>query len=228
MRVVFRFALPAVLATSVADAQAPLQGLLEMPRLFGAGACDPAPPEPVPLHAAPHGTRVGEIRVHTPYRALPEGGCRPVVVRVVRGGREDSLPTREVAYEVPAAIVTARVDGWSRVRLGAAEVWIADSTSGRYVPYETLVREGLAYVTDVAPASLRTAPAGVGGARIAADASVRVLDSRRVRDALWFEVAVLRGSPCGDDADPPVVARGWVPAHDARGEPTVWFNSRGC
>lgn len=211
-----------------AAAQAPLLGLLELPRVFGDGACDPRPPRPVPLHAAPDGAVIGALRVTAPARALPEGGCTPVVLRVQRGTRTDSLPTREIGYEVPAAIVTARVDGWSRVRLPDGEVWVADSVSGRFVPYVVLVAEGLAYLTDGAAERLGAVEGRADGARLARGASVRVVTTAEVRGALWFEVEVLRSSPCGDDPDPPVVARGWLAAHDALGEPTVWFHSRGC
>jgi len=46
-------------------------------------------------------------------------------------------------------------------------------------------------------------------------------------DDLWIDVEVLSASPCTSDA-PRVVAKGWLRAHAASGEPVVWFFSRGC
>jgi hypothetical protein len=211
-----------------AAAQAPLLGLLELPRVFGDGACDPRPPRSVPLHQTPGGARIGEIRTTVPARQLPEGGCTEAEVRVLWAGTARPLPTREVGYDVPAAIVTARVQGWSRIRLGDAEAWVADSTSGRFTFYSVLVAEGMAYATDVAAARLGLAMGAADGAALPRRASLRVVDTGSLLGALWFEVEVLRSDPCGDDPDPPVVARGWLPAHDAQGEPSVWFHSRGC
>jgi len=209
-------------------AKPPLLGLLTLPRVFGEGACDPTPARPVPLHRAPEGVQIGELRRVRPWRMHPDGGCEPLEVRVLRGDRQDTLPTREMGYEEPAAIVTARVAGWYRIRLSEGDAWVADSTSGRFVWYAQLVAEGMAFVTDGAAAGLATAAGGTRRAPVVAGAHVRVTKTAEVDGALWFEVEVLGASPCGDDPDPPTIARGWLPAHDARGEPTVWFHSRGC
>ncbi len=211
-----------------APAAAPLIGLLTLPRVFGEGACDPTPPRPVPLHAAPGGVRIGELRTVRPWRQNPEGGCDPLEVRVLRGTRRDSLPTREMGYEEAAAIVTARAPGWYRIRLHDAEAWVADSTSGRFVWYAQLVAEGLAYLEARAPSHLSASAGAPGRVAVEPGASVRVTKTADVAGALWFEIEVLRSSPCGDDPDPPTTARGWLRAHDALGEPTVWFHSRGC
>jgi hypothetical protein len=221
-------AVAGLLALGPAPALAPLLGLLTLPRVFGEGACDPTPPRPVALHDAPSGTRIGEIRTLRPWRIDPNGGCSPLEVRVLRGTHRDTLPTLEVGYEESAVIVTGRVEGWYRIRLSDGEAWVADSTSGRFVWYAQLVAEGMAFVTEAAPAGLAKTAGSARNTPLAAGASVRVTKTAEVGGALWFEVEVLAASPCGDDPDPATIARGWLPAHDAHGEPTVWFHSRGC
>jgi hypothetical protein len=217
-----------LLAAAPAHAQSPLLGLLTLPRVFGEGACDPTPPRPVALFDGPRGARIGEIRTLTPWRMNPEGGCEMLEVRVLLGAQRQALPTREMGYEELAAIVTARVDGWTRIRLEDRDAWLADSTAGRFEWYSTLVAEGLAYLADTAPVPLAAIAGGAPGPAAASRASVRVTKTADVAGVLWFEVEVLRGSPCGDDPDPPTVQRGWLRAHDAAGEPRVWFHSRGC
>jgi hypothetical protein len=58
--------------------------------------------------------------------------------------------------------------------------------------------------------------------------SLRVIGFRRVGDQLWIHVELLTHSFCESAQEPVVTARGWIPAHDTSGEPTVWFSSRGC
>ncbi len=221
-------ALAGLLGGAPTPATSPLIGLLTLPRIFGEGACDPTPPRPVPLHDAANGARIGELRTVRPWRQHPAGGCDGLEVRVLRGARRDSLPTLEMGYEESAVIVTGRADGWYRIRLHDGDAWVADSTAGRFVWYAQLVAEGLAYLTDAAPPRLASSPGGAAAAAVAAGASVRVTKTADRDGALWFEVEVLRGSPCGDDPDPPTTARGWLQAHGARSAPTVWFHSRGC
>ena len=58
----------------------------------------------------------------------------------------------------------------------------------------------------------------------------RVIETRRLGDRLWLNVEVLNHSLCdaGAHGPPETIARGWLPAHAAEGEPAVWFASRGC
>lgn len=58
--------------------------------------------------------------------------------------------------------------------------------------------------------------------------SVRVLGTRSVAGRLWLQVELVSHSVCESLREPFVVGRGWMPAHDPEGEPTVWFPSRGC
>lgn len=58
--------------------------------------------------------------------------------------------------------------------------------------------------------------------------SVRVVGTRSVAGRLWLQVELVSHSFCQSLDEPFVVGRGWMPAHDSGGEPTVWFPSRGC
>ena len=58
--------------------------------------------------------------------------------------------------------------------------------------------------------------------------SVRVVGTRAVAGRLWLQVELVSHSVCESLDEPFVVGRGWMPAHDSEGEPTVWFPSRGC
>lgn len=58
--------------------------------------------------------------------------------------------------------------------------------------------------------------------------SVRVVGTRSVAGRLWLQVELLSHSFCASLREPFVIGRGWMPAHDSAGEPTVWFPSRGC
>jgi hypothetical protein len=58
--------------------------------------------------------------------------------------------------------------------------------------------------------------------------SLRVIGFREVGAELWIHVELLSHSFCESTDEPTVTARGWMPAHDTSGEPTVWFSSRGC
>lgn len=152
----------------------------------------------------------------------------------------DALATREVGYEVPAAAVYDRVEGWSRVRLADGRSgWIPPEDSGTWFPYADLPVRRLSYLTpawsgyiwpDVGaglPVRFERAEAHIE------EQPVQVLETRMLGGMLWFRVSILMGSPCdGPDAARPA-AGGWVPGYgtSATGEefePAVWFWSRGC
>src|SRR5262245_2552204 len=94
-------------SSSVAYAQDRVIGLLSLPEVFGAGPCDRFTPAEILLYAEPDGkTRVGSIRVATPWTFPAEGGCAGLTVNVYSNGRSvGELPTLEYDYEVPAAVV---------------------------------------------------------------------------------------------------------------------------
>ena len=102
-----------------------------------------------------------------------------------------------------------------------------------FYPLEMLISSELAYLTDAFRGGRLSRIAGAAGQVTAATDSspqptVRVREFRRVNNRLWLRVEVLSHSFCEGGAMPKVTARGWLPAHDASGEPTVWFPSRGC
>ncbi|MBZ0267806.1 hypothetical protein K8I85_06590, partial [bacterium] len=175
-------------------------------------------------------------------KGLAHGGVAPVreardlaaePIAVIRS--YDDVESREFAYEQPGAVVLARVDGWSRVRLpdGAAG-WIAPEDAGTWFPYAELPVRRLNYLTghwsgyvwpDAGAGLPVRSPRRHAPGREEYPAEVH--ESMLVGGMIWFRVDVLNGNPCdGGDVRPEL--SGWVPGYGADGEPTVWFWSRGC
>lgn len=231
-------ALALLLATlPAAQAPDPIVGLLALPEVFGNAPCDRFEPQEIALYATPDAGRpIGWIRSDGAWTFNPVGGCQgslDVKVYHADTGTVAALPTREYAYEAPAAIVLDQRDRWFRIRLAEGSAWLRASRRDEYFPLEKQLAEGLTYLTQAWDGRLAPTPGGGlrGAARPPArrdDTSVRVLSSRRVNDALWIEVEIFSHSPCLGPDDPRVIDRGWVPAHAASGEPAVWFYSRGC
>ena len=220
--------------TSSARAQDRVLGLLTLPELFGSGACDRFSPREVPLHATPGGPAVGVVHVARNWTFHGDGGCEglEVAVRLRSTVEEQPLPTREYEYEAPAAIVLEQRGRWFRLRLAAGSAWMAATNQDVFHSLEKLYENALTYLTadwikqlsEVPGARLRTAriPAGT------AEPSVKVVSSRRSRGQLWFQVEVMSHSGCADASEPKAIDRGWVAAHSASGQPSIWFFSRGC
>lgn len=230
MRIVLLFS---CLAASVAPAFAQDQviGLLSLPQVFGRGACDRYTPSPVPVRAEPRGPVIGSIVVATPWTFETDGGCSGLEVAVrINGAPDVELPTREYGYEEPGAVVIDARDGWFKVRLGTSSGWVQASGT-EFHSLERLYGDKEAYLTDQWDRRLAGTPAGAGRTAPLATSrqpSVHVRRSARVKGTLWFFVDILNESFCEAGREPKVVASGWVPAHGATGEPTVWFASRGC
>lgn len=219
-----------------AQAQDRVRGLLSLPEVFGNGPCHPFEPEVVDLYATPGaGTRIASIQVDQHWAFAPHGGCEGLKVSVHRDGRRSELPTLEYSYETPAAIVLAVQDGWFKIRLTGATAWVRASGRDRFMPLAQLFSEypSLTALTDASSGSLLDGPDGapvVSKAARPVGAPVRVIEVRQRGDQMWFHIAVMSHSICDvEQAGPPdVVEVGWLPAHSAAGEPTVWFASRGC
>jgi len=229
----------ALFLAAAPSAQAPerIMGLLALPEVFGNAPCDKFQPEEVALYAAPESGRpVGRIRTDGAWTFNPVGGCTgspDVNVYHADTGGVATLPSREYAYEAPAAIVLEQRDRWFRVRLAEGSAWIRASQRDEYFPLEKLLADGLTHLTAAWDGRLARSPGG--SLRVAArplprrdDTSVRVLGFRRAGDTLWIEVEIFSHSPCAAREDPPVLDQGWVPAHAASRELVVWFSSRGC
>jgi hypothetical protein len=218
-----------------AQVQDRVAGLLALPEVFGAGACDRFTPEIITLYAAPDSRQVvGSIRVDTYWTFHERGGCEGLVVNVHRAGagRVGEFPTREYEYEAPAAIVLEQRGRWFRVRLPDGAAWLRASQRDEFLPLERLLPDRLTYLTSAWDGRLAALPGAVmtpvERSRPGADVHVRLVELRRVGDDLWVHVEVLSHSGCESAEEPGVTARGWLPAHAPSGEPTIWFFSRGC
>jgi hypothetical protein len=230
-----RLATAAMLLACVpaAHAQDAVIGLLTLPGVFGPAPCEPFQPSEVTLFAQPDSAAIaGHIRVARNWTFHEAGGCEGLEVDVhdAASGRRAALPTREAGYELPAVIVLERRGDWFRVRLDEGTAWIRASEHDEFLPIERLLEEGLTYLTEAWDGRLAPSPGAAAAAPAAAveqGPAVRVVELRRAGDRLWVHVEVLGHSPC-DSAEPPVVARGWLPVHAASGEPAIWFFSRGC
>lgn len=145
----------------------------------------------------------------------------------------DDLETREIAYEAPAAVVYAVLDGWYRLRLKSGEfAWLPAEYAGRFFPYEELPVRRLTYIRR--PWHGFVWPQPGAGLPIRASApdgqreqAVAVLDTTVIADSVWFRIELLDASPCDGGAAKAGIA-GWVPAYRETGEPLVWYYSRGC
>ncbi len=222
----------AFLMAAPADAQERVLGLLSLPQVFGPRQCAPFEPEDVALHESPNTARaIATIHVDQAWSFAPHGGCEGLEVSVHQGGQRLELPTLEFDYEMPGAIVIDQRDGWFKVRLRDRAAWLKASAANRFMPLKDLYEEfvGVTAISASFTGRLTGAPGATGGPilpQVTPAQSVRVLEIRNE----WVQVEVLSNSACtaADDGPPEVVATGWLPLHDAKGEPTVWFSSRGC
>ena len=207
-------------------------GLVSIPEVFGSGPCAAFEPQDVALHAAPaDGKPIAFIRVDQNWSFAPHGGCEGLKVSVHRGTAKEELPTREFDYEAPGAIALERRDGWIKIQLHAGVAWFKPSPVDRFMPLSDLYEEfvGVTAINKSFTARLVSTPGMLGGPilpRVAPEQPVRVAE---VRDE-WVKVEVLNNSVCtaADHGPPEVIATGWLPLHDADGEPSIWFSSRGC
>ena len=211
-------------------------GLLRLPDVYGNAPCAPFDPRVVTLHAEPGGPQVASIHVDRNWSFAPHGGCEGLQVSVHRGDARAELPTREYDYEAPAAIVLEQRGLWFRIRLAAASAWVEAPHADRFMSLADLFEEfvGVTFIAEGGGGELSASPVGTvggrAGARVTAGQPVRVIESRQLAERMWLRVEVLSHSVCNAAAagPPEVVAEGWLPAHLASGEPSVWFASRGC
>lgn len=226
-----------VLIAQPAPSQERLLGLLALPGVFGEGTCQTFQPASPTLYADAGATRViGTINVDRMWSPAPQGGCDGLEVSVHEGQARSALPTLDYDYDAPGAIVVDRRGGMFKIRLsGNRSGWVS-AMAAQFMSYESLLEEftGVTFFTDVHDGVLRASPgAPVTTPSVAAGKPgqpARVIATRRQRDRLWLQVEVLSHSMCAAAASgpPDTVAAGWLPAHAAGGEPTVWFASRGC
>lgn len=217
-----------------ASAQEQVLGLLTLPSVFGDEPCDHASTDEIRLYAAPAtGPAIGSIKVDSPWTFHSGGGCSGLTVNVHRSGRSqvDPLPTREFAYENPAAIVVDRQNSWYKIQLVDGAAWVQATRRSEFLPLDRLFGDRLTYLTEEWDGRLAATAGGSLRGDVRTDLSeraVRVTEVRRTPAGIWIHVDVLEASPCDSSAEPRVTSQGWVPAHAVSGELTVWFYSRGC
>ena len=73
-------------------------------------------------------------------------------------------------------------------------------------------------------------PADASSPAVSTLQPARVIEIRDVLGQSWVRLEVMNHSICSaaEHGPPDVVGTGWMPLHDADGEPTIWFSSRGC
>src|SRR5690348_7139177 len=125
--------------SSAAFAQDRVIGLLSLPEVFGGGACAHFDPQDVELHTSPNdAAKIATIEVDQNWSFAPHGGCEGLKVSVHRGAQKDDLPTREYDYEMPAAIVLDRHEGWFKIRLHQGSAWLKASVVDQFMPLADL------------------------------------------------------------------------------------------
>ena len=190
-------------------------GLARIPAFFTAQRCEAQNPPRVEVFASPsRAKKMGDIEW------AKEGGCT-----VQFSG--DEVPLVEVGEQESAFKVVEQSGHWARIRLGKGTGWIYLSKDDDVVPYEDLIVDALAAMTDAWDGRLYAEPGG-RFRRLESDRQdVTVTESRRVGGRLWFKVRILSDSPCSVH-EPRVDASGWIRAYSADLEPTVLHFPRGC
>ena len=226
----------ALFAAAPVFAQERIIGLLSLPEVFGANECAPFEPSDIALHGSPEDPKaIASIEVDQNWSFAPHGGCEGLEVRVHKGSNRDELPTREFDYERPGTIVLDQRDGWFKIRLHDGSAWLKASVVDRFMPLSDLFDEftGVTEINASFTGRLTGAPGVASGPimmRVAPNQPVRVVEVRESGNRSWVHVEVLSNSACtaATDGPPQVISNGWLPMHDQKGEPTVWFSSRGC
>ncbi len=207
------------LASAVVLAQAPngggpgpVLGIVEIPKMF---AFDPKTGRLEPR---------GALTLYT----RPDSSSREAATITAPQAIDDA----EYGYEEPGALVYRREAGYYLIRTARGTAWLAPEDAGPFHSYETLVADGLAYLTGAWDGFVSASPGSAARTRVQRRAEggddVEVKGFRTVGGRLWFQIDVMSQRFCTSDPPAPVKARGWIRAHDDSGAPTVWFHSRGC
>ncbi|MFG6487558.1 hypothetical protein ACG04R_12820 [Roseateles sp. BYS78W] len=237
-----RLTLTAALALLAATARAQvddlptgLLGLVTLPEVFSGPGCEPHTPQDIPLYAAPDDLArgrapVGRITVVQPMELLSPGNCNGSVaqLRWADGKTSEEWPIKESGYEERAAVVVRRRGDMLQITTDRAPAWIHRPGLAGYLPAGKLLEGQLLDLPhDLRPLA-RTAPGG--GQRPRLDwppKSAAFIQAREIRGETWLQLEVRATEACTDTEAPPK-ATIWVPFHDARRRPTLWFFSRGC
>ena len=223
-----------VTMTLPAHAQDRVIGLLTLPTILSWDVCKPFVPRAVTVFDRPKGTAIGTIEVDKIWTQQSNGGCLPLEVSVHQGQARRELPRREVGGPAEEAAIVLEVrDGWVKIRMGDGSAWVAPSTRQKFLPLATLFDEqtSLTALTDRFKGRLLREPGGPPfGTPLDDYHHVRVKEVRIVSGHYWLLVEALTHSPCDGNinVEPFAIAKGWLPAHNTNGEPTVWHFARGC
>jgi len=209
-----------VLTSAILFAQAPngggpgpVLGIVELPEMF---SIDPITGESAPrrelvLYTRPDSERKVAARISSPT----------------------TVDDAEYGYEEAGALVYGRKNGYFLIRTSRGVGWVSPDNVGEFHSFETLIKNGLAYLTDAWDGFVSASPASANRTRVTQRRpygyeDVRVKGLQNVAGKLWVEVEVISHSICESNQAPTLKGNGWVLAHDKSGAPTVWFASRGC
>jgi hypothetical protein len=109
--------------------------------------------------------------------------------------------------------------------------WVSLEDAGPFRSLPELLMNGLAYLTNDWDRLLVPEPGGIGLRIPTAPegfTDVVLIETREWQGALWLRIDVLGPGRCREPGQPPVMARGWIPAHASSGKPNAWFFSTGC
>lgn len=215
-----------------------LVGLLMLPEVIGQG-CGAIDQKSVDLYRTPSTATppFGSITLVVTDRQPNEScGSAQVTVRRAERGADEELPTDEIEYEVPAAIVYQRSGSWFRVALQRGSAWVKRENPKDFRSYPEMMMtghldylkkgwDGTLWRTPGAGAATRV-PAG-WRAHLADNIPIDVLGVRRVRNQVWIHVR-LNTESCGQTLSGVRSATGWLPAFRPSGATSAWFYSRGC
>ena len=212
-------AMAVTLVSTIALAQAPngggpgpVLGIVEIPKIF---ALDPETGRVKPR---------GAVTLYT----RPDSSSKTATTVI----EPEAIDDAEYGYEEPGALVYRREAGYYLIRTARGTAWLSPDDAGPFHSFETLVSDGLAYLTDAWDGFVNASPGTTARTRVQRNREgsddVEVGSFRTVSGRLWLQVEVMSHSLCTSTAPATVKARGWVPAHDGSGAPTVWFHSRGC
>lgn len=201
----------------------------KVPGFFTYNGCSTPAVAPVAVFATPARARkIGEIRWGMAGTPSSLQYCLPFIYLPQQSCPRGVVPVLEDGYEERVFVVVERSGRWARIRLDQGTGWILLAKGDELIPYDELVMDRMAALTDAWDGRIYSQPGGrsrklAGGSR----PDVTVEDSRRVDGKLWLKVRVLADSPC-EAREPRTLARGWVRGYSNTRQPTVRHYSRGC
>jgi len=211
-------------------------GLVALPEVFGTQVCQPYKADDIPLYAAPDDRAkghvpIGRISVVKPMVLDAPGSCSGLEVQLLwaDGKASEEWPTEEYANEEKGGIVLARQGDMLKIATDRAPAWIHRPGLRGFMPASTLLKEQLLeLLADLRPLA-RRAPGGASAQLAWQPKAASFLQAREVKGRLWLQLEVHPQETCSFDiTEASERARVWVPFHDAKRRPTVWFYSRGC